>query len=105
GVEENVVRRGRRGAGQQGRRGAATRRPDARRGGVPASDGSRVMRAARRAIAAGLALTLAGCLGVTTESSAPVLPNASRSWASLASVPTARPGSAAAAPRRHVWGL
>src|SRR5262249_35475346 len=61
------------------------------------------MRAATRATAVARLLTLAGCLGARTESSAPVEQNAAGSWASLAPLPTPRQEVAAAALRGQVW--
>jgi len=60
------------------------------------------MRAAMRA-ATMVALALAGCLGATTESTAPVNQTAPGSWASLTPLPTARQEVAAAALRGQVW--
>src|SRR5262249_29445398 len=79
------------------------RRADSRRSRVPASARSGVMPAAGRSALAVVLLMLTGCLGATTSSPAPVNQTTQGSWASLATMPTARQEVAVAALRGHVW--
>ena len=60
-------------------------------------------RAARRALFAVGAVVLAGCVGASTQSSAPVDVATPGAWTSLAPLPTPRQEVAVAALRGHVW--